>query len=37
MKNGRFSDYGNLKKAEAGVPGSELFWERDMGSASFYR
>ena len=40
MKNGRFSDaqiLGILKRAESGVPVSELCREHGMSSASFYK
>ena len=40
MKNGRFSDaqiMGIFKKAEGGVPVSELCREHGMSSASFYK
>jgi len=40
MKNGRFSDaqiMAVLKKAEGGVPVSELRREHGMSSASFYK
>ena len=40
MKNGRFSDaqiMGILKRAESGVPVSELCREHGMSSASFYK
>ena len=40
MKNGRFSDaqiMGILKRAENGVPVSELCREHGMSSASFYK
>ena len=40
MKNGRFSDaqiMGIFKKAEGGVPVSELRRELGMSSASFYK
>ena len=40
MKNGRFSDaqiMGILKRAESGVPVSELCQEHGMSSTSFYK